>query len=64
MAQVATGILTAELWRLVLVALPGTILGSWIGHRLYNRLDNAKFEKAVLVVLFVSGIALVAGGLA
>ena len=61
-AQFAAGILTAELWKLVLIALPGTILGSWIGHRLYNRLDNAKFEKVVLTVLLVSGIGMIAGG--
>ena len=60
-AQLVTGLLTTELWQLVLVALPGTVIGSWIGQRAYGRLDNAKFEKAVLVVLFVSGAGLVVG---
>jgi len=61
-AQAFTGLLTAELWQLVLIALPGTILGSWIGRRVYNVLDSAKFEKAVLVVLLLSGCMLLVGG--
>ncbi len=63
-AQCFAGIITTEVGWLVLVALPGTVLGSWIGRRAYNRLDNAKFEKAVLTVLFVSGLLLLAGGIA
>lgn len=63
-AQCFAGIITAEVGWLVLVALPGTVLGSWLGRRAYNRLDNAKFEKAVLTVLFVSGVLLLAGGVA
>ena len=61
-AQAFTGLLTAELWQLVLIALPGTILGSWIGRRLYTKLDSAKFEKVVLVLLLMSGGALLIGG--
>ena len=61
-AQAFTGLLTAQLWQLVLVALPGTLLGSWIGRRVYTVLDSAKFEKAVLILLFLSGCVLLAGG--
>jgi uncharacterized membrane protein YfcA len=62
-AQAFTGLLTAQLWQLVLIALPGTILGSWIGRRLYVVLDSAKFEKVVLLLLLVSGAVLLVGGL-
>jgi uncharacterized membrane protein YfcA len=62
-AQAFTGLLTAELWQLVLVALPGTLFGSWIGRRVYNALDSARFEKLVLVLLLLSGCVLLAGGL-
>jgi hypothetical protein len=62
-AQAFTGLLTNELWQLVLIALPGTILGSWIGRRLYSALDSAKFEKAVLILLLLSGCMLLFGGL-
>jgi uncharacterized membrane protein YfcA len=61
-AQFFTGLITAEVGWLVLIALPGTVLGSWIGQRAYGKLDNAKFEKVVLTVLLVSGIAMIAGG--
>ncbi len=61
-AQTVAGLMTIELGELVLIALPGTIAGSWIGRRAYRKLDTAKFEKVVLSVLFVSGCMLVAGG--
>ncbi len=61
-AQAAAGLMSAELGRLVLVALPGTVIGSFIGRRLYSRLDTAKFEKAVLILLFISGLMLLASG--
>ena len=62
-AQAVAGLMTIELAELVLVALPGTVIGSWIGRRAYDKLNAAKFEKAVLVVLFLSGFALLLGGL-
>lgn len=62
-AQAFAGLMTPELGWMVLIALPGTILGSWIGRRVYTRLDNAKFEKAVLILLFVSGFMLLLGSL-
>lgn len=61
-AQTVAGLMTMELGELVLIALPGTLLGSYIGRRAYSKLDTAKFEKAVLVVLLISGCMLVLGG--
>jgi uncharacterized membrane protein YfcA len=60
-AQAVAGLLTAELGQLVLVALPGTIFGAWLGRRLYDRLDGARFEQAVLVILMLSGFMLLLG---
>jgi hypothetical protein len=34
-------------------------LGTWLGFKLYGRLDDAAFRKAVLVLLLISGAALV-----
>ena len=34
------GVLTADLWPLVVQALPGTLLGSWLGARVYRRLPE------------------------
>ena len=60
-AQVATGLITLELGRLVLIALPGTLIGSWLGRRVYTVLDSARFEKTVLGLLLLSGAVLVLG---
>jgi len=59
-SQTATGLVTAELGRLVLIALPGTLLGAWLGRGVYARLDSVRFDKAVLMLLMISGIALLA----
>jgi hypothetical protein len=31
----------------------------WIGVRLYGRLDDAAFRKAILVLLLISGLSLI-----
>lgn len=40
-------------------AVPGTLLGAWIGSRLYRRLDDRRFDRVILVVLLLSGAMLV-----
>jgi uncharacterized membrane protein YfcA len=60
--QAIAGFITLELGRLVLVALPGTIAGAWIGRRLYGRLDAQRFDRAILVLLLISGILLLVTG--
>jgi len=55
----ARGLLTAELAWLVVLALPGTIIGAWLGVRAYHRLSDRHFHKLVLGLLFLSGAALV-----
>jgi uncharacterized membrane protein YfcA len=49
-------------WRFVAagaLALPGTLIGSWWGSRLYRRLDDRRFDRLVLLLLLVSGLGLV-----
>ena len=58
--QGTAGLLTAALWPLLLIALPGTMVGVWLGRRIYGRLDTARFAKTVLVLLLASGVVLVA----
>jgi uncharacterized membrane protein YfcA len=41
------------------VAAPGTLIGASVGLRLYRRLDDLRFHRTVLVVLFLSGLALI-----
>lgn len=61
--QTVAGLLTVELGRLVLIALPGTLLGAWAGRRIYVRLDTLKFDRVVLILLLISGCGLLASGL-
>jgi uncharacterized protein len=46
------------------IGLPALLTGTWLGLRLYGHLDEAGFRKLVLVLLLVSGLALVAPALA
>jgi uncharacterized membrane protein YfcA len=55
----AKGALSRETVQLFLIGLPALALGTWIGFKLYGRLDDAMFRKAVLVLLLISGAALV-----
>jgi uncharacterized membrane protein YfcA len=57
------GHLTAETGWTVMVALPGTITGSWIGSRLYRRLTDRHFHNVILGLLAFSGVTLLWAGL-
>jgi len=52
------GSVDAATVRLFLLGLPVLLLGTWLGLKLYGRLDDAAFRKVVLVLLLVSGGAL------
>ena len=54
---------TNTIWFFVL-GLPALLAGTWLGLKLYGHLDEAGFRKLVLVLLLVSGMALVAPALA
>lgn len=60
-AQATAGFVTAEVGRLVLVALPGTLIGAWLGRRTYIRLGERRFDRLVLVLLLLSGVSILAG---
>jgi uncharacterized membrane protein YfcA len=53
------GALSADISRLFLFGLPALLAGTWLGLKLYGRLDEAAFRKVVLVLLLVSGAALI-----
>jgi uncharacterized membrane protein YfcA len=57
--QMASGLVGREVIRLALLALPGTILGAWLGARVYRALSDRNFRDVVLGLLFLSGIGLV-----
>jgi uncharacterized protein len=53
------GVVTSGTAKLFLLGLPFLAAGSWIGHSLYGKLDDAAFRKVALVLLLVSGVALI-----
>ena len=52
------GALNADVFRLFITGLPILLAGTWLGLKLYGRLDEAGFRKVVLIVLLLSGVAL------
>jgi uncharacterized protein len=40
------------------IGLPALLLGTWVGLKLFGRLNEAGFRKVVLLLLFASGVTL------
>ncbi len=57
--QTIGGFMTTKVGRLSLIALPGTLLGAWIGRKTYERLGDVKFNQIILVLLFCSGVSII-----
>lgn len=55
----ARGAVTPDIIQLFLIGLPALLAGTWIGLKLFGRLDEAAFRKVVLVLLLASGLVLV-----
>ncbi len=53
------GMLTHGLSSLYVLCLPGVIVGTWLGLNLFRHLDDAWFRRLILVLLLISGGALV-----
>jgi uncharacterized membrane protein YfcA len=53
------GLVGGDTLRLFLIGVPAVLAGTWVGLRLYGRLDEAAFRKTVLALLLVSGVTLV-----
>jgi len=59
LAHVAAGFVTAKVGWAVLAALPGTMLGAWLGARAYARLSDRRFRELILALLCASGAMLI-----
>ena len=57
-----TGLVGADTLRLFMIGLPLLLAGTWVGLRLYARLDEAGFRRVVLGLLLISGVGLIARG--
>ena len=49
--------LSGDIAKLFLIGLPALALGTWRGFKLYGRLDDATFRRAVLVL--ISGVTFI-----
>jgi uncharacterized membrane protein YfcA len=54
-----TGAITADTVKLYLLGLPALFAGLWLGFKLYGKLDDAAFRKLILMLLLISGLALI-----
>jgi uncharacterized membrane protein YfcA len=54
----ASGAVGIDTLRLFAIGLPILLAGTWLGLKLYGRVDDAGFRKIVLTLLLVSGVAL------
>jgi uncharacterized membrane protein YfcA len=55
----AKAAITVETIKLFLIGLPALLAGTWLGLKLFGRLDEAAFRKVVLILLLASGIMLI-----
>jgi uncharacterized membrane protein YfcA len=55
----ASGAVNADTVRLFVIGLPILLAGTWLGLKLYGRVDDAGFRKIVLAVLLASGLGLI-----
>ncbi|MEN3288422.1 MAG: uncharacterized protein V7634_2722 [Bradyrhizobium sp.] len=56
--QLGSGLVETQMIWLSLIALPGTIAGTWLGSRVYHAMNDRNFGDAVLILLFISGLGL------
>ena len=53
------GAVTTETVKLYVLGLPSLLAGLWSGFKLYGKLDDTAFRKVILLLLLVSGLALI-----
>jgi uncharacterized protein len=53
------GAISANTIALFCIGLPALLAGTWLGLKLYGHLDEASFQKIVLVLLMISGAVLI-----
>jgi uncharacterized protein len=55
----AKGTVTAETIRFFVMGLPCLFAGTWLGLKLFGRIDEATFRQIVLALLLLSGVTLI-----
>jgi len=59
LASLVGGLIGPRLLVASAIALPATLVGHWLGERLYRGLDERRFDRVVLALVFLSGCMLV-----
>jgi uncharacterized membrane protein YfcA len=54
-----TGAFTPETLKLYGLGLPFMLAGIWSGFKLYGKIDDETFRKAVLLLLLIAGVSLI-----
>ncbi|NKB76171.1 MAG: TSUP family transporter [Gammaproteobacteria bacterium] len=57
--QATAGFITVDLVKTIGVALPGTVAGVWLGHWVYKRLGDNRFNQAIYIILTIAGLNLI-----
>jgi uncharacterized membrane protein YfcA len=57
------GLLPPGFWFTLLLIVPATFLGVWLGATLYRRLDDRRFGRLVITLLLLTGVSLVVSNL-
>ena len=55
-----TGMITGEVLHSYFLALPGLLLGTYLGNRIFLKVDERTFSRVIGLVLLASGLRLVA----
>lgn len=62
MAHVRSGVLSSETVPMSLAMIPPALAGVWLGQRVSDRMDQARFRRATLAVLVLAGLNLIRRG--
>ncbi|WP_372885771.1 sulfite exporter TauE/SafE family protein [Shimia sp.] len=62
-AHLGSGVLRAETWPFSAALVPPALAGMWLGARVQDRIDQATFRRATLLVLTFAALNLVRRGL-
>jgi uncharacterized protein len=58
-SHAVSGLLTWQVAIEVVIVLPATIGGSWLGAFMYRRLADRGYQRAVMLLLLISGVTLI-----
>jgi uncharacterized membrane protein YfcA len=57
-----TGMIGGDTLALFLIGLPALAVGTWVGLKLFGKLDDQAFRRVVLALLLISGLSLLVLG--